>query len=159
MTRLLVTLGTRPEAIKLAPVVLAARVHEGCEVTVCHTGQHADMCKGVLALFGIAPEVDLQVMTPRQTLTDVTAAVLAAMDKLIATYKPDWLVVQGDTTSAFAASLAGFYHKVPVAHVDEVIAQALVRKPDPIEWVEPPEPPDQPAVVPSPAVAGAPLPH
>lgn len=133
MTRLLVTLGTRPEAIKLAPVVLAARAREGCEVTVCHTGQHADMCKGVLALFGITPDFDLEVMTPRQSLTDVTAAVLAAMDKLIAAHKPDWLIVQGDTTSAFAAALAGFYHKLPVAHVEAGLRTGNVLAPWPEE--------------------------
>ncbi|MGO9787218.1 MAG: non-hydrolyzing UDP-N-acetylglucosamine 2-epimerase [Stellaceae bacterium] len=132
-SRLLIVLGTRPEAIKLAPVVLAARAHKGCEVAVCHTGQHADMCEGVLALFGIAPDVDLEIMKPRQSLTDVTAAVLAAMDKLIAARKPDWLIVQGDTTSAFAAALAGFYHKLPVAHVEAGLRTGNILAPWPEE--------------------------
>lgn len=132
-SKLLIVLGTRPEAIKLAPVVLAARAHKGCEVTVCHTGQHADMCEGVLALFGISPDVDLRVMTPRQSLTDITAAVLAAMDKLIAARKPDWLIVQGDTTSAFAAALTGFYHKVAVAHVEAGLRTGNILAPWPEE--------------------------
>jgi len=133
MIHLLITLGTRPEAVKLAPVILAARARQGCEVTVCHTGQHADMCKGVLALFGISPDIDLQVMKPRQSLTDLTAAVLVEIDKLITARKPDWLIVQGDTTSAFAASLAGFYHKVAVAHVEAGLRTGNILAPWPEE--------------------------
>ena len=116
--RLLIVLGTRPEAIKLAPVVLAARLRPGIEVTLCNTGQHADLCRAALATFGLVPDRDLRIMTPRQGLTRITTAVLAALEGLLGKPAPDWLVVQGDTTTAFAASLAGFYARVPVAHVE-----------------------------------------
>src|SRR5262245_22758701 len=116
--RLLIVLGTRPEAIKLAPVIVAARQCKNIHVTVCNTGQHADMCSGVLDLFGISPDVDLDLMVPRQTLTSVTGSVLNALDKILSKDRPDWLIVQGDTTTAFAASLAAFYRKVRVAHVE-----------------------------------------
>lgn len=129
----LIVIGTRPEAIKLAPVVLAARRAEGCTVTVCHTGQHADMCRGVLGLFGIVPDVDLQVMTPRQSLTELTAAVLREMDRLLVARRPDWLIVQGDTTTAFAAALAGFYQKIPVVHVEAGLRTGDIHAPWPEE--------------------------
>jgi len=116
--RLLIVLGTRPEAIKLAPVIVAARQCQNVQVTVCNTGQHADMCAGVLDLFGITADVDLDLMVPRQTLTSVTGSVLNALDKILSKEHPDWLIVQGDTTTAFAASLAAFYRKVSVAHVE-----------------------------------------
>ena len=118
LLNLLIVLGTRPEAVKLAPVVLAARKQPGMQVTVCSTGQHADMCTGVLDLFGISADVDLAVMTPGQTLTDLTGTVLRAMRALLEEKRPDWLIVQGDTTTAFAAALAAFYQKIPVAHVE-----------------------------------------
>ncbi|HUB98159.1 MAG TPA: UDP-N-acetylglucosamine 2-epimerase (non-hydrolyzing) [Stellaceae bacterium] len=116
--KLLIVLGTRPEAIKLAPVVLAARAEPGIDVTVCNTGQHADMCHAALATFGIVPEIDLKIMKPRQGLTEISTAVLKALHPLLAASRPDWLVVQGDTTTAFAAALAGFYGRVRVAHVE-----------------------------------------
>jgi UDP-N-acetylglucosamine 2-epimerase (non-hydrolysing) len=116
--RLLIVLGTRPEAIKLAPVVLAARARGDVAVTVCNTGQHADLCHAALAAFAIVPDLDLRIMKPRQGLTEISVAVLAALEPLLAPPGPDWLVVQGDTTTAFAAALAGFYARVPVAHVE-----------------------------------------
>lgn len=115
---LLIVLGTRPEAIKLAPLILAARRTPGFEVVVVNTGQHAQMCAQVLGLFGIQAEVDLAVMKPRQTLTDITSAVLPALGAVLEAQQPDWLIVQGDTTTTFAAALAGFYHRVQVAHVE-----------------------------------------
>jgi len=130
---LLVLLGTRPEAIKLAPVVLAARARSGVRVTVCNTGQHADMAASILALFGIEPDVDLAVMKPRQSLTDITAAVLRALEPVLAERRPDWLVVQGDTSSAFAAALAGFYAKVAVAHVEAGLRTGDIQAPWPEE--------------------------
>src|SRR5438105_4618278 len=99
MMRLHVVLGTGPEAIKLAPVVLAARARPGVHVTVCNTGQHADLCHSVLDLFGIAPDIDLGVMKARQSLTELTGAVLPAMAGLLAEPQPDWLLVQGDTST------------------------------------------------------------
>ncbi|MCC6779491.1 MAG: UDP-N-acetylglucosamine 2-epimerase (non-hydrolyzing), partial [Hyphomicrobiales bacterium] len=130
---LLVVLGTRPEAIKLAPVILAAREQAGVDVTVCSTGQHADMCASVLDLFGISPDIDLALMVPRQSLTQLTSAVLAALSGPLERQRPDWLIVQGDTTSAFAAALAAFYQKVPVAHVEAGLRTGDIYAPWPEE--------------------------
>ena len=131
--KLLFVLGTRPEAIKLAPLVLATRRNPAFRVTVCNTGQHADMCASVLELFGIVPDIDLAVMRPGQTLTELTTSVLGAMQQLLQREKPDWLVVQGDTTSAFAASLAAFYQKVTVAHVEAGLRTGNIYSPWPEE--------------------------
>ena len=133
LLNLLIVLGTRPEAVKLAPVVLAARKQPGMQVTVCSTGQHADMCTGVLDLFGISADVDLAVMTPGQTLTDLTGTVLRAMRALLEEKRPDWLIVQGDTTTAFAAALAAFYQKIPVAHVEAGLRTGNIYAPWPEE--------------------------
>lgn len=130
---LCIVLGTRPEAIKLAPVILAARATAGARVTVCHTGQHADMCKSVLELFGITPEFDLAVMKPRQSLPDLSGAVLSAMDAMLAERHPDWLLVQGDTTTAFATALAAFYRKIPVGHVEAGLRTGNIYAPWPEE--------------------------
>jgi UDP-N-acetylglucosamine 2-epimerase (non-hydrolysing) len=133
LRKLLIVLGTRPEAIKLAPVVLAARKHADVQATVCNTGQHADMCTSVLDLFGIPADIDLAVMTPGQTLTDLTGSVLRAMRVLLAEKRPDWLIVQGDTTTAFAAALAAFYQKIPVAHVEAGLRTGNIYAPWPEE--------------------------
>jgi UDP-N-acetylglucosamine 2-epimerase (non-hydrolysing) len=130
---LLIVLGTRPEAIKLAPVVLAARANPELRVTVCNTSQHADMCASVLDLFGIAPDIDLAVMRPSQTLTGLTSSVLEAMRQLLEREHPDWLIVQGDTTTAFAAALAAFYQKIPVAHVEAGLRTGDIYSPWPEE--------------------------
>lgn len=116
--KLMIVLGTRPEAIKLAPLVLAARARPEFEVVVCNTGQHREMCAQVLGLFGVRADLDLAVMKPRQTLTDITAAVLPALGAVLDAHQPDWLIVQGDTTTTFAAALTGFYHRIKVAHVE-----------------------------------------
>lgn len=133
MPSVIVILGTRPEAIKLAPVVLAARAQPGFSVAVCNTGQHADMTAGVLGVFGIAPDIDLAIMKPRQSLTDITAAALRALEPVLAARRPDWLVVQGDTTSAFAAALAAFYARIPVAHVEAGLRTGDIHAPWPEE--------------------------
>lgn len=130
---LLIVLGTRPEAIKLAPVVLAAQKNPDIRVSVCNTGQHADMCASVLELFGITPQIDLGVMRPGQTLTELTTSVLNAMRQLLERERPDWVVVQGDTTSAFAVSLAAFYQKVSVAHVEAGLRTGDIYSPWPEE--------------------------
>lgn len=99
MQKLLFVFGTRPEAIKLAPVVLAARAHGGFEVVVCVTAQHREMLDSVLAFFGIVPEFDLNLMKPGQTLTGVTTGVLDGLVPVLEQVRPDWLIVQGDTTT------------------------------------------------------------
>jgi len=110
--------GTRPEAIKLAPVVLALQADPQVQHVTCVSGQHRQMLDPVLALFGIRPEHDLDIMRPGQDLTHITQAVLTGMAAVLDAEKPDWLLVQGDTTTAFAAALAAFYRKVRVGHVE-----------------------------------------
>ncbi|HUX91555.1 MAG TPA: UDP-N-acetylglucosamine 2-epimerase (non-hydrolyzing) [Gallionellaceae bacterium] len=118
MKKALVVFGTRPEAIKMAPVVKQMREHFGGEVRVCVTAQHRQMLDQVLNLFGIVPEYDLNLMKPGQDLTDLTANVLTALRGVLDDYAPDVVLVHGDTTTTFAASLAAYYKKIPVAHVE-----------------------------------------
>ncbi len=110
--------GTRPEAVKLAPVVHAVKASKKLEPVVVLTAQHREMLDQMLSWFAIAPDYDLNLMRPGQTLARLTSRVLVAMDKLLGEVKPDMLIVQGDTASVMAAALAAFYHKVPVGHVE-----------------------------------------
>ncbi len=110
-------LGTRPEAIKLAPVILAARA-AGLRCDILSTGQHREMLDQALAGFGLEPTLDLALMRPGQTLSAVAAGVLAGLDPWLALHRPGWVVVQGDTTSAMAGALAGFHAGLRVAHVE-----------------------------------------
>ena len=114
----LVVLGTRPEATKLAPVISELRRHPDVTTRVCVTGQHREMVQPILELFDVRPDINLALMTPDQRLSSLTAAALAGVEDVIDSTVPDWVVVQGDTTSAMAASLAAFYRKVPLAHVE-----------------------------------------
>jgi UDP-N-acetylglucosamine 2-epimerase len=132
-TRIAIVLGTRPEAIKLATMVLAARARPELAVRVYNTGQHGDLCRDILALFGIVADAELAVMTERQTLTDLTALVLQAMQRELVLHRPDWLLVQGDTTTAFASTLAAFYQKIPVAHVEAGLRTGDIYSPWPEE--------------------------
>jgi UDP-N-acetylglucosamine 2-epimerase (non-hydrolysing) len=115
----LVVFGTRPEAIKLAPVIreLERRGQE-FRTIVCTTGQHREMLAQMLSVFGLKPDYDLGVMKPGQSLTEVTTAVMIGMDHLLSQLPVDMLLVQGDTTTAFAAALEAFYHRIPVGHVE-----------------------------------------
>lgn len=115
--RVMAIYGTRPEAIKLAPVI---REFQGSHVEpiIAVTGQHREMLDQVNELFGIVPDHDLNVIQPRQTLTELTGAVLRGLDTLIQTVRPELVVVQGDTTSAMAGALAAFYQRVPVVHLE-----------------------------------------
>lgn len=115
--RVTCVLGTRPEAIKLAPVILALRAR-GVACEVVSTGQHRDLLDQALAGFGLAPDHDLALMRPDQTLTQLTSGVLVGLEPLLPVLRPDWLLVQGDTATAFAAALAGFYAGVRVGHVE-----------------------------------------
>ena len=118
MKKALIVFGTRPEAIKMAPVVKRMREHFGGEVRVCVTAQHRQMLDQVLNLFDIVPEYDLNLMKPGQDLTDITANVLVALRSVLEDFSPDVVIVHGDTTTTFAASLAAYYKKIPVAHVE-----------------------------------------
>ena len=114
---LVITIGTRPEAIKLAPVVEALRARE-VPTFVLSTGQHRELLAPILEVFAIAPDRDLGVMRPDQSLAGLSAAILAAVDPLLGELEPEWLVVQGDTTTVAMAALAAFYRRIPVAHVE-----------------------------------------
>lgn len=118
MKSILIVFGTRPEAIKLAPVIKALRAARGLHVHVCITGQHREMLNSVLALFDIKPDYDLNVMRPGQDLTDITSSVLYELREILRVKRYDLLLVHGDTTTALSASLAAFYHRIPLAHVE-----------------------------------------
>jgi UDP-N-acetylglucosamine 2-epimerase (non-hydrolysing) len=110
--------GTRPEAIKLAPLILALRREQDFICRVCVTGQHREMLDQVLEVFDIQPDVDLQIMVPKQSLACLTARMIEGIDRHLEVEKPDLVLVQGDTTSVLCAALAAFYHHIPVAHVE-----------------------------------------
>jgi UDP-N-acetylglucosamine 2-epimerase (non-hydrolysing) len=117
--KVLVVLGTRPEAIKLAPVISALRARPATfETVVCSTAQHREMLRPVLDLFAIEPDVDLDLMQANQQLPALTARILESVTPVLQRVRPDWLVVQGDTTTVAAASLAAYYERVAVAHVE-----------------------------------------
>lgn len=116
--RVLVVCGTRPEGIKLAPVVKALKAHGAFDAQLCVTGQHKEMLAQVLAFFGLEPDFDLALMKPGQTLSDVTAGALLKLKPVLDQAKPDVVLVQGDTTTAFAGALAAYYEKVKVGHVE-----------------------------------------
>ncbi len=118
MIRIAVVVGTRPEAIKLAPVILALQAAVDIDVKTVLTGQHREMVDQVMTLFGLKADADLEIMQPGQTLTDITERSLRGLEAYFQTGRPDWVLVQGDTTTAFAATLAAFYQKIPVGHVE-----------------------------------------
>src|SRR3954469_20155948 len=114
----LVIFGTRPEAIKLAPVIQRLEAEPALSVRIAVTGQHRQMLDQMLAVFDLAPDHDLAIMQPGQTLAELTSRLLPPLDALMATEAPAAVLVQGDTTSAFVAALAAFYRQIPVGHVE-----------------------------------------
>ena len=117
--KVLVVIGTRPEAIKLAPVVLELQRRQNhFETKICVTGQHREMLDQMLQVFGLRPDYDLGVMKTGQNLAEVTAACLTGLDEILGDERPDLMLVQGDTTTTFAASLAAYYHHIRVGHVE-----------------------------------------
>lgn len=133
----MVVFGTRPEAIKMAPVVEALRARTRCcesfQLCVCVTGQHREMLDGVLDLFDVSPDLDLHVMQQRQDVTDITVRVLTGMRDALRQVRPNLVLVHGDTTTAFAASLAAFYEKRPVGHVEAGLRSGNIYAPWPEE--------------------------
>ena len=135
--RVMTVMGTRPDTIKMAPVVLAlAAAAPAVEPIVCVTAQHREMLDEVLALFELTPNYDLNIMTRSQSLTDITTRVLTGMERVLAEAKPDVVLVHGDTTTSSAAALAAFYAKIPVGHVegrfaDEYRPDAVSRRTQP----------------------------
>src|SRR5437867_2447916 len=132
--RILCVFGTRPEAIKMCPIVLCMKAaSKRFEPIVCVTGQHSEMLRQVLDTFGVRPDHDLAIMRPDQTLTGLTSRILRGVDKIIEKEKPDLVLVQGDTTTAFGAALAAFYHRVPVGHVEAGLRTGDFENPFPEE--------------------------
>lgn len=131
--RILFVFGTRPEAVKLCPLVLAMREAPGFEARVCVTAQHREMLDRILAVFGVEPELDLNVMRPRQTLAALTSRIVDALDPVLAEQKPDMVLVQGDTTTTFAAALAAFYRRIPTGHVEAGLRTGDLAEPFPEE--------------------------
>jgi UDP-N-acetylglucosamine 2-epimerase (non-hydrolysing) len=132
--KILVVYGTRPEAIKMAPVIAALRRRPGAfAVTVCTTGQHREMLDQVQDLLGLSPDLDLHLMRQGQTLNELAAAALAALDGVLAARVPDWLLVQGDTTTAMAAAVAAFHRGVRVGHVEAGLRTGDLGRPFPEE--------------------------
>ncbi len=116
--RVLTIFGTRPEAIKMAPVVQALQNCPQVETKVCVTAQHRQMLDQVLNIFKITPDIDLNLMRPDQSLAELTSAIFTDLDPVLEVYRPDWTLVQGDTTTVMAASLACFYRRIRVGHVE-----------------------------------------
>ena len=118
MIKVMSVFGTRPEAIKMAPLVKELEKRNNMESVVCVTAQHRQMLDQVLEAFRIRPDYDLNIMKHGQTLSDITTAALQGMEGVIRETKPDIVLVHGDTTTAFAAALAAFYQQVPIGHVE-----------------------------------------
>ena len=116
--RIMSVFGTRPEAIKMAPLVKELAARPEIESLCCVTAQHREMLDSVLEVFSITPDWDLNIMTPRQTLSTITSKCLTGMDEAIDALRPDMILVHGDTSTTFAGALSAFYHKVPVGHVE-----------------------------------------
>lgn len=127
-------LGTRPEAIKMCPVIIELKKRKNVDLYVCITGQHREMLRSVLDIFGVRADCDLDIMKEGQSLADITKAVLDGISEVLEREKPDVVLVHGDTTTAFAASLACFYKKIPVGHVEAGLRTYDVYSPYPEEF-------------------------
>jgi UDP-N-acetylglucosamine 2-epimerase (non-hydrolysing) len=134
MKKILVVFGTRPEAIKMAPVVKALqKINNKFNCKTCITGQHQEMLNPVLKLFNIKPDFNLNLMQKNQTLTDLTKNLLSSLEKIYLSWKPDLVLVHGDTTTAFSACLAAFYQKITVGHVEAGLRTNNIYSPWPEE--------------------------
>jgi UDP-N-acetylglucosamine 2-epimerase (non-hydrolysing) len=116
--KVLFVFGTRPEAIKLAPVIKELSSRRNFDCKICITGQHREMLAQVLELFELEPDWNLDLMRPNQDLAYLTGAVLSGVGEVLRSFRPDRVIVQGDTTTTFAGALAAFYNRIPVAHVE-----------------------------------------
>src|SRR5690554_2371052 len=128
-----VVFGTRPEGIKLAPVIKQLQTNDYWEPRVVVTGQHREMLDQVLELFEITPDYNFHIMRDNQTLTGITYRVLRGLEEVFAEWVPDCLIVHGDPTSAVAAALAGFYYRIPVVHVEAGLRTGTINNPFPEE--------------------------
>lgn len=135
MTKILVVFGTRPEAIKLCPVVLhLRRAYPDLAVKVCVTGQHRHLLDQVLKIFRLSPDYDLDCMRPGQSLFHSTSSILSALERVVTDERPDLLLVQGDTTTTLCGAIAGFYTRIPVGHVEAGLRTGDFSQPFPEEF-------------------------
>ncbi len=125
--------GTRPEAIKMAPLVRALAAEPGIDSRICITGQHQSMLQQVLDMFELKADYSLDVMRPDQTLNSLTAALYAAIDPILDEMKPDRVLVHGDTTSAMVAAMSAFHRRIPIGHVEAGLRTGDIRQPWPEE--------------------------
>lgn len=134
MKKILLVFGTRPEAIKMCPLVQELKTRKGIETKVCVTGQHRQMLDQVLLTFDVVPDYDLSVMTDRQTLFDITTAILEKISKVLKEVKPDVVLVHGDTSTTFVTALACYYLQIPVGHVEAGLRTYNIYSPYPEEF-------------------------
>jgi len=132
--KVMVVFGTRPEAIKMCPLVLALKKEPSLETVVCVTGQHKEMLDQVLAVFQVVPDIRLEVMKARQTLFDITTEILRGMEKVLEEVQPDYVLVHGDTSTTFTTALACFYKQIPVGHVEAGLRTHNLYSPFPEEF-------------------------
>lgn len=134
MGKILLVFGTRPEAIKMAPLVLEFKKQKNYEIVVCVTGQHREMLNQVLETFGIEPDYNLDIMKRKQSLIDITANILREIEIIMDAEKPDVVLVHGDTSTTFATALAAFYKEIPVGHVEAGLRTHNIKSPYPEEF-------------------------
>ena len=134
MKKILVVFGTRPEAIKMCPLVLDLKRRKKFDVKICVTGQHREMLDTVLKVFDIVPDFDLNIMQTKQTLFDITSRILDKLNVVLEDYRPDLVIVHGDTTTSFASALSAFYKQIPVAHVEAGLRTHDLQEPFPEEF-------------------------
>ena len=133
MTLISIILGTRPEAIKLAPVILKFSKSKYFDVRIISTGQHKEMVYQILELFNIKKDLDLNLMSEKQSLTHITVETINGLERDFEKYYPDLVIIQGDTSTAFSAALAAFYRKIPVAHIEAGLRTSNKMNPYPEE--------------------------
>ena len=134
MKKILVAFGTRPEAVKLAPLIIALKKETDFSVCVCHSGQHKSLCDDVLSFFGITEDINFKICDKGGSISDMTANALSAYTEAIKNFEADAVIVHGDTTTAFACALAAFYLKVPVIHIEAGLRSHDIFSPFPEEW-------------------------
>ena len=134
MKKVMVVFGTRPETIKMCPLVKELKSREGLDTIVCVTGQHREMLDQVLEAFNVSPDYDLSIMKDKQTLFDVTINILEKMKTVLEEVKPDIVLVHGDTSTTFVTALACFYLQIPVGHVEAGLRTYNIYSPYPEEF-------------------------
>ena len=134
MKKIMLVFGTRPEAIKMCPLVNELKTRENVQTLVCVTGQHREMLRQVLETFRVVPDYDLSIMKERQTLFDVTTNILNRIREVLETERPDVVLVHGDTSTTFVTALACFYLQIPVGHVEAGLRTYNIYSPYPEEF-------------------------